>query len=433
MGMGISGRSAAEFLQAYGAAVHGVDRDADLLINHLEIQSLKDKGLTVCIETEPQNIVQYDFIVLSPGVPSNHFLLSAAQKAGIPVMGEIELGCQAAKNPMIGITGSNGKTTVTLLVAHVLKHSGYDARALGNVGIPLTRELLNMDDQSPIVLELSSYQLETLDQRCLDSGLILNITPNHLDRYQTMEAYAKAKCRIEHTIKSKSPLYMHENAWQEYGALLKEKKPRLYGYHKEAFIYSDLCNVFREGKKAFELPQELKNKKSHNLENLLAAYAVCADRGIASSAFLSAWKTFKKPPHRIEFVIEHQGVRYFDDSKGTNLEAVMRAVQSLEGQIILIAGGVDKGAPYTPWLQAFRNKVKLICAIGQAAAKIREQIEPQIPVAIFPSLEDAVRHAKQFAQKGDNVLLSPGCASFDMFKDYVHRGQEFQKIVHQLT
>src|SRR4029077_14479995 len=215
--------------------------------------------------------------------------------------------------------------------------------------------------------------------------------------------------------------------------LLKGKKPRLYGYDKAAFISTDLSSVFSEGKKLFELPPALKNKKSHDLENLLAAFALCSDRGVLGETFLDAWLSFKKPPHRIEFVTEFQGVSYYDDSKGTNIDAVKRAVQSLEGPIILIAGGVDKCAPYTPWLEEFKNKVKLICAIGQAAAKIYEQLASHIPVMIFHSLDEAVHQATRFAQEGDNVLLSPGCSSFDMFKDYVHRGKEFQRIVHELA
>lgn len=431
LGLGMSGRSAAEFLLAHGASVHGIDREVHALASNPEIQELREAGLTLHPEKDFQKIDRFDFMVLSPGIPLNHPLVQAAQQAQLPVIGEIELGCQAAKNPMLGITGTNGKTTVTLLVAHVLKHCGQSAKALGNVGTPFTRELLNMTPQETIVLELSSYQIETLYQRCLDAGLILNITPDHLDRYQTMEAYAKAKCEMERTLKPEGHLYMEEKAWKEYGHLLKGKKPRLYGYDKAAFISTDLSSVFCEGKKLFELPSALKNKKNHDLENLLAAFALCADRGVSGTTFLDAWQSFKKPPHRIEFVKEFQGVRYYDDSKGTNIDAVKRAVQSLEGAIILIAGGVDKGSPYTPWLEEFKNKVKLICAIGQAAAKIHEQLDSQIPVMMFNSLDEAVQEAIRFAQKGDNVLLSPGCSSFDMFKDYAQRGKEFQRIIHE--
>lgn len=432
IGLGMSGRSASEFLLAHGALVHGIDRNAQGLMSHLEIQSLQQKGMTIQAEKDCSDITHFDLIVISPGVPQTHPLVQAALQAHVPVIGEIELGCQFASNPMLGITGTNGKTTVTLLVNHVLKQCGHPARALGNVEVPLTRELLTLPPQDMIVLELSSYQIETLYEPCLDAGVILNITPDHLDRYQTMETYAKAKCEMERCLKPNGHLYMEEKTWQEYGYLLKEKMPRLYGYQETSFIYSDLESVYRAGCKVFDLPSPLKNKKSHDLENLLAAYALCADKGVSGPDFLKAWKTFKKPAHRIEFVLERQGVRYYDDSKGTNIDAVIRAVQSLEGSIILIAGGVDKGAAYTPWLQEFRNKVKSICAIGQAAAKIREQLALHIPVTIFSSLDEAVQQAAQWAQKGDVVLLSPGCSSFDMFKDYAHRGAEFQRIVRQL-
>ncbi len=433
LGMGISGRSAVEFLLAHGASVHGVDRDAHLLENHSEIQLLKKAGLRVYVEKDFQNIAQFDLLVLSPGVPLTHPIVLAAKRVPVPMIGEIELGCQAVKNPLLGITGTNGKTTVTLLVTHVLKHCGQLAKALGNVGVPFTRELLHTGSQDLIVLELSSYQIETLDQRCLEAGMILNITPDHLDRYQTMEAYAKAKCGLERSLKSNCPLYMEEQAWHQYGHFLKSVTPHLYGYSKTAFIYTNLLTVFRDGKKAFELPSSLKNKKSHDLENMLAAYALCADRGVTGADFLDAFYSFQKPAHRIEFITEFQGVRYYDDSKGTNIDAVIRAVQSLEGFIILIAGGVDKGLDYTPWLEEFKNKVKLICAIGQAAAKMHEQLASHIPVTIFNSLDEAVQQANRLAQKEDVVLLSPGCSSFDMFKDYAHRGEEFQRIVRKLA
>jgi len=436
LGMGISGRSAAEFLLAYGASVHGVDRDANALENHPEIQSLKQAGLTVCLEKDFHDIQPFQFLILSPGIPLTHPIVQAANQAEVPIMGEIELGCQIVKNPMLGITGTNGKTTVTLLVTHVLMHCALSAKALGNVGVPLTRELLNIETQhspSTLILELSSYQIETLTHRCLDGGVILNITPDHLDRYHTMEAYGKAKCEMERALKFGAHLYMEEQAWLQYGSFLKTHKPRLYGYPETCFIYTDLHFVFRDGKKSFELPSSLKNKKSHDLENLLAAYALCADRGVSGEQFIHAWTLFKKPGHRIEFVIERQGVRYYDDSKGTNLDAVIRAVQTFDAPLILIAGGVDKGAAYHPWLEQFKDKVKLICAIGQAAAKIHAQLSAHLPVAIFNSLDEAVQQAAQFAQKGDVILLSPGCSSFDMFKDYAHRGDEFQRIVRELT
>lgn len=433
LGMGLSGRSAAEFLLFHGASVLGVDSNADHLSTHAEISYLRQKGLQVCLEKEAVNISHFDFLVLSPGIPHTHPLVQSAMQAGVPIIGEIELGCQAAKNRMVGITGTNGKTTVTLLITHVLQQAGIKAKALGNVSVPLTRELISLDPETIIVLELSSYQIESLFQRCLDTALLLNITPDHLDRYQTMEAYAKAKYDIQRALKPGGHFYLEKKAANEYGHLLNEKIPLLYGYEQSSFIYSDGEHVYRNGKMAFALPQDLKNKKSHDVENLLAAYSACADWGVDGNSFLNGYSTFKKPHHRIQFIAEHQGVCFYDDSKGTNLDAVIRAVHSLDGQIILIAGGVDKGAPYNPWIQEFKGKVKLICAIGQAAGKIRGQIDPQIPVLIFSTLDEAVKHGAQSAQPGEVVLLSPGCSSFDMFKNYEHRGEEFQRIVREIT
>ena len=433
IGMGLSGRSAARFLMTHGAKVWGVDRDEKLLQMHPEIQELVHNGLSVQVDSECLDCVNFDFIVLSPGVPPSHPLVQNALKNSLPIIGEIELGCRTAKNPIIGITGTNGKTTVTLLVTHVLQQCGFQARALGNVGTPFTQELLTLTPEVEIVLELSSYQIDTLYQPVLDAGLLLNITPDHLDRYGTMEAYAKSKCNLTRCIKPNGFLYIEEAAWENYHHLFKDRNIRLYGYSNQNYLYTDLYSVYRGGKKEFDLPADLKNKKSHDLENLLAAYAVCSERGVSGAHFLDALRSFKKPSHRIEFVSEHLGVRFYDDSKGTNLDAVIRAVQSLHGSIILIAGGVDKGAAYTPWIKEFKNKVKSICAIGQAAVKMREQLAPQIPVIIFETLKDAVHQAAHLAKSGDIVLLSPGCSSFDMFKDYAHRGEEFQRIVRELV
>lgn len=429
LGMGQSGRAAAQFLLFHGAKVCGIDKNRELLKTEPHIQEMIKDGLKVQSEQEYLEIGSFDLIILSPGIPQTHPLIQRAKKAHLPILGEIELGCQMAKNSILGITGTNGKTTVTLMVTHILNECGIKAKAMGNVGIPFTQELLDLSSEEIVVLELSSYQIETLYQKVLESAILLNITPDHLDRYGTMESYAEAKCRLESCLKPQSHFYMEEKAWEQYGHLLKNGKPRLYGYKESSYIYSDLFAVFCNGEKVFELPPQLKNKKSHDLENLMAAYALCADKGVSGENFCKAWATFKKPSHRIEFVTEHLGVRYYDDSKGTNLDAVIRAVQSLDGPIILIAGGIDKGAPYAPWLKEFGKKVKSICAIGQAAAKISAELNFQIPVKIFNSLQEAVRQAMQWAETGDIVLLSPGCSSLDMFKDYKHRGNEFQRIV----
>jgi UDP-N-acetylmuramoylalanine--D-glutamate ligase len=432
VGMGLSGRSAVQFLISRGSVVYAVDRDHELLQNHREINEFIKMGLKVFSDSEWKHDTELDLIVLSPGVPQTHPIIQNASAEGIPFVGEIELGCQHVENSMIGITGTNGKTSVTMLVTHVLHENGLDTHSLGNVGSPFTKELSKLSAKSLVVLELSSYQLETLSQRVFESGVILNLTPDHLDRYGTMEAYAQAKCKLANNIKPGGFLYVLDKTWQEFRHLFERENIRLFGYSNGCYIHTNLESVFVAGEHEFDLPQFLKGKKSHELENFLAAYAVCREQGIGSSAFLHSFFTFKKPSHRIEFVAEHSGVCFINDSKGTNIDAVIRAVEFIKGSIILIAGGVDKGAPYTSWLKSFENKVKSVCAIGQAAVKMRDQLTPQIPVMIFESLEEAVHQATFQAVEGDTVLLSPGCSSFDMFRDYVHRGEEFRRIVHRL-
>lgn len=434
MGLGISGRAAAHLLLRQGAKVHGVDRNLAALEQQQHLIQLKQQGLIATLESEVDRALNYDFIVVSPGIPSEHPLLTQAYEVGLEVIGEIELGCRLVKNRIVGITGTNGKTTVTLLITHVLNYCGYKAVALGNVGVPFCQEIETIDPDVIILLELSSYQLETLSQEILDVGVILNITPDHLERYPGMEAYAATKFKMENCLKKKSLLYLEERILDEYPHLVKHKEViRSYGYAVQNNLYSDLKYVYRERVRLFELPKSLQDRKNHDLENLMAAYGVSSVfEQVKPEKFIEAFELFKKPSHRIEFVAERQGVAYYDDSKGTNIDAVIRAVEYLEGPIILIAGGVDKGSPYTPWLRIFKDRVKYICAIGQAASKIQEQLSCQFPVTITKDLDQAVKKAASLAQKGDIVLLSPGCSSFDMFRDYAHRGEVFQKVVRDL-
>ena len=432
IGLGISGKSATRFLLSHHTRIVAVDKSASQLNDQKEIQEFMHQGMRLQEDTAELDMQDVDFIVLSPGIPSTHPLVQKGIEAQIPVIGEIALGCQMAKNPMMGITGTNGKTTVTLLVTHVLNSYGIQTHALGNVGHPFTQALLTIPSADQLMLELSSYQLETLQEPCLDCGLILNITPDHLDRYASMEEYVAAKGKIAQCLKNTGHVYVEEKTYEKYQAVFPISASYLtYGYHPTSFISTDLDAIYRKGQKVGELPSGLKGKKSHEVENYLAAYALCAEKGIEAKAFLEAWKTFKKPSHRVEFFIEYQGIKFYDDSKGTNVDATIRAVESLGEKIVLIAGGKDKNAPYLPWVEAFKDKVKCICAIGEAATRMKQELGSRLSVLTFGSLNAAVKHAVSIAQKGEAVLLSPGCSSLDMFKDYVHRGQEFQRIVHE--
>ncbi|MDP1881147.1 MAG: UDP-N-acetylmuramoyl-L-alanine--D-glutamate ligase [Parachlamydiaceae bacterium] len=441
IGMGLSGRSAALFLLENNASVLGVDSKMMQLQLDPEIHSLIKKGLVLNTDQSNLKIDKFDFVVLSPGVSPDHELVSLAKQENIPVLGEIELGCQILKNKellgqeieVFGITGTNGKTTVSLLLSHLFNECGYRASALGNVGVPLTKELLKLNQNETIILELSSFQLETLQQKILDCGIILNITPDHLDRYKNMEEYAKAKIKMIRCLKKNAPLYIHEDCWKEFSHLDSVFSPRLYGYQSTSFIFTDLEFVYKEGIKKFKLPSLLANKKSIDLENLLAAYALLSQKEMDVNAFLKAWESFKKPAHRMQSIAHFQGVEFIDDSKGTNIDAVVRAVESIHGPIVLIAGGVDKGTSFKEWTKSLKNKVKLVCTIGQAADKIEEELTPDISVLKFSSLEEAVKAAFDHTNEGDTVLLSPGCASLDMFRNYAHRGELFQKIVLNLV
>lgn len=433
IGLGISGISACKFLLNAKANVWAVDKNKEKLASDPQIQTLKKSGVTICHEEDPLNVDNIDLAVLSPGVPLTHPLYQKVVKKGIEVIGEVELAFRMITQPVLAITGTNGKTTTTLLVEHVLNYNGKPAKALGNVGEPLTAELQQSDRSKIIVAELSSYQLETMKSKVIDAAVLLNVTPDHLDRYKAMEIYAKAKFLVKNYLKSGAPFFIEEKTLKEYGHLLEGAEAISYGFSPSSKLYADDNAVYFNKQKQFELMQQDRGTKNHDLENQLAAFALCRTMGITGDQFLAALPSFKKPPHRIEFVREIGGVKYYDDSKGTNIDAVIRAVLSLNGNIVLIAGGVDKGFHYTPWIDIFKNRVKSICAIGEAAEKIKEEMSSCCKVEIFESLEKAVQHASHQAKKGENVLLSPGCSSFDMFKDYAHRGDEFKRIVNELT
>lgn len=436
IGLGISGRAAAQFLLHQGAKVRGIDKNAELLQKNDALAVLRTQGLVTSHESQDLDMGQFDLVVISPGIPPTHPFYEAARRARIEIIGEMELACRAVSQKFLGITGTNGKTTVTMLAAHVLNQAGMSAKALGNVGVPIASEIDLLSSQGGneiIVAELSSFQLDTLSCQVMDAGVILNITPDHLDRYANMEEYARSKIHMKDCLKPDGVLYVEESAYRKYGKYFKSFKPMLYGYTSSCDLFSDGSHLIFHGKNECVLPPEHRGGKSHNIENLMAAYALCREMGVAPEQFMRAFSIFEKPAHRIEFIKTIYGVSFYDDSKGTNIDAVIRAVELLKGQIVLIAGGVDKGAPYTPWIEAFSGKVRGICAIGQAAEKIKQDLSHAMPVEVVDSLECAVRYAAASAKPGENVLLSPGCASFDMFRDYAHRGDEFKKIVNALT
>lgn len=433
IGLGISGRSAAALLLQKKNSVHGVDGKWEQLRSNSEIIDLCGQGMTISHDQEALDLDQFDLVVVSPGISQKHPLYVQAKEKGIEILGEIELAFRYLEGIFVGITGTNGKTTTTLLVTHVLNECGKPARALGNVGVPLTSQCGETLHSKEInVVELSSYQLETMHTHVLDVAVLLNITPDHLDRYHSMEEYANAKLHIANCLKSEGILYLEQQSWLDFGYLTPKLKAKTYGYGKENDLFTDLQHLYSGKKIECVLPLQLQGKKSHDLENLMAAYALCSYLGVTGEQFIQAVASFKKPAHRVEFVKTVKGISYYDDSKGTNIDAVIRAIQSVPGKIVLIAGGVDKGSSYEPWIQCFADKVRGIFVIGQAAAKMQRELSHALPVVLCESLEKAVAGATEMAEMGETVLLSPGCSSFDMFRDYAHRGEEFQRLVQQL-
>ncbi len=332
------------------------------------------------------------------------------------MIGEIELAAQQLKEKektIIGITGSNGKTSTTLFATHLLQSCGHSALAVGNVGTPL---ISVVDTAAQIlVVELSSFQLEDLHTPFLDMGVILNITPNHLDRYDSFQEYVEAKFRMQLCLKEGAKFYLAEKTVNEFENFIepfwKEKVETIFplGY--------------RDGKSWIS---------THEFENICVAFTLCQRFGIGEEDLWKAVATFAKPPHRLEFVGQIQGVSFINDSKATSVDALRKAVEAVAMPVVLIAGGVDKGGTFKELVSLFREKVKKIFAIGEAADRIQKELASAVEVEKSPCLEEAVRGAYQMAKRGEAILLSPACSSFDQFENYERRGEAFKEIVEKL-
>lgn len=401
LGLGVSGRACIDYLRGRGNIIVGVDSALPQI-----------EGIPILSDREKPQLEGIELLVKSPGIPYTHPWVQAAQRLGIPIESEIDLALiELSKRgkTVLGITGSNGKTTTTLLAAHLLHLSGKKAVAAGNVGIPLITQI--EADYDIFVVELSSFQLEQIKQRpFLDGALILNITPNHLNHHSTFETYREAKLRIATCLKEDARLYVTEQVIRTCGSFLSRESMKKV----ETF-----CSLGYRDRSYHLFP--------HDLENAAAALALT---GVSLETFEEGITTFVRPPHRLEFVRDVAGICYINDSKATSVDAVIKAVQAVKGPIILIAGGVDKGGEFRDWLPYFREKVLRVLALGEAAGRIQRELGAEIRVDKVSSLEEGVRLAG--ASAGDTVLLSPGCSSYDMFKDYQHRGEVFRKIVEQI-
>jgi UDP-N-acetylmuramoylalanine--D-glutamate ligase len=397
-------------------------------------------------------------VIASPGVPLTEPFLSHAAERGIPIVGDIELFARAARAPIIAITGTNGKSTVTTLVAQMMAAAGRRALAGGNLGRPAL-DLLGDPLPDFYVLELSSFQLETTHSLSAAAAAVLNVTPDHMDRYATPAAYAAAKARIFERsaaaiINLDDPVVraMPRSTSKVLGFSLQADPAADYhvrargdespgagqggdrGADLEARdqVREDGEVVLMGGREALARMSQLKIAGLHNAANALAALAICDALQLPRAACLEALQAFPGLPHRSQWIADVRGVRYVNDSKGTNIGATLAAVTGQPGTLVLIAGGQGKGQDFTPLAQAFRGKVRHAVLIGQDAQRIEAAVRGVSTTQRAPDMEQAVRCAARAARAGETVLLSPACASLDMFRDYGHRGEAFAAAVRRL-
>jgi len=437
VGLGKSGVASALFLKERGARVTVSDtKSGDELRD--EIPALLDQGITVETGGHGERTFHgQDLIVVSPGVPVDAPPLVQARALGETVIGEIELASRFLSGPIVAITGSNGKTTTTALVGEILTAGGRPTLVGGNIGTPAISLAERATPESVIVLEVSSFQLETIEKFHPKIAVVLNVTPDHLDRHRTFEAYAGAKARIL------------ENQTDNDFAVLNADDPTCVAMaartRAHVFWFSRRKEVqrgawahegrilFRDdrGQREIMLTSEIPLKGAHNLENVLAAVCAGSLMGCAPDRIRQAVREFKAVEHRLEYVATIRGVDYYNDSKATNIDATIKALEAFPGNIHLILGGKDKGSDYTVLNDLLRKRVKRVYTIGAAAAKIESQIK-NVEVVHAETLEHALHKANAAAEPGDVVLLAPACASFDQFKNYEQRGKAFKEIVRGL-
>ena len=438
VGLGKSGGAAALFMQAHGARVTVSDtKSGDELRN--EIPVLLDHGITV--ETGGHGDRTFrgqDLIVVSPGVPVDAPPLVQARALGEAVIGEIELASQFLPGPVIAITGSNGKTTTTTLAGEIMVAAGFPTLVGGNIGTPAISLAERAKSETVIVLEISSFQLETVKTFRPKVAVVLNVTPDHLDRHHTFEIYADAKARIFENQQGSDFAVLNADD-PTCVAMAARTRAQVFWFSRQKEVQQgawvrDGNVVFRDGTGQKEILQvsEIPLKGAHNLENVLAAVCAAALMGCPPEKIRQAVCAFKAVEHRLEFVATIRGVDYYNDSKATNVDATIKALESFPANIHLILGGKDKGSDYTVLDDLLRQRVKRVYTIGAAATKIESQIK-NVEVVHAETLENAIRKANAVARPGDVVLLAPACASFDQFKSYEHRGKVFKEIVGTLA
>ena len=439
VGLGKSGVAAALFLKSKGARVTVSDTKTPDELKE-EIPRLLDEGIAVETGGHGERTFQnQDLIVVSPGVPLDAPPLVQARSLGEKVIGEVELAARFFPGSIVAITGSNGKTTTTALAGKIVANGGFPTVVGGNIGTPAISLVEQATEDTFAVLEVSSFQLETIETFRPHIAVVLNVTPDHLDRHHTFTAYAAAKARIL------------ENQYPSDFAVLNADDPTCVemasGARAQVFWFSRKKEVkqgayvhegrviFRDsrGQRDIMLVSDIPLKGAHNVENVLAAVCIGVLCDVEARRISKAVHEFQAVEHRLEHVASIHGVEYYNDSKATNVDATIKALEAFPANIHLILGGKDKGSDYGVLKDLLRQRVKSVYTIGAAAAKIESQIKGTAEIFHAETLENAIRRAADAAQPGDIVLLAPACASFDQFRNYEHRGKVFKEVVRSLA
>ena len=441
VGSGKSGVAAAELLRKKGITFVLFDGNKDLDVTALIEKNPVFAGAEILLgELAPEDMARIDLVVLSPGVPTDLPMVNELRNRQIPIWGEIELAYHFAKGRIIAITGTNGKTTTTSLVGEIMANYFDDVKVVGNIGIPYTSVAANTTEDTVTVAEISSFQLETTHEFAPEVTAILNITPDHLNRHHTMEAYIAAKENIakNQTEEDTCVLNYEDAVTRQFGETLKAKV--LYFSSQrilEEGIYLDgekIVLSLNGEKTEICTVNELNILGTHNHENAMAAAAMAAAYGVPVEIIRKTLKEFQGVEHRIEFVAEKDGVVYYNDSKGTNPDAAIQALRAMPGPVLLIAGGYDKNSNYDEWVKEFAGRVKYLVLIGKTRDKIAACAKKYgfTEIMYAEDLKEAVQVCAVYADTGDYVLLSPACASWDMFKNYEERGRVFKECVMAL-
>jgi UDP-N-acetylmuramoylalanine--D-glutamate ligase len=439
VGLGKSGVASALFLKARGAQVTVSDAKPQDELGE-EIPVLLDHSIAVETGGHGERTFRgQDLIVVSPGVPIDSPPLVQARTLGEIVIGEIELAAQFLPGRLVAITGSNGKTTTTSLAGEIVAAGGYSTVVGGNIGTPAISLVEQATPETIVVLEVSSFQLETIQTFRPKVAVVLNVTPDHLDRHRTFAAYTDAKARIFENQQPDDFAVLNADD-PTCVALASRTRAQVFWFSRKkegkqgAYVHEGRV-LFRDpsGQREIMLVSEIPLKGAHNVENVLAAVCVGALMRCEAARIRKAVRDFKAVEHRLEYVATIRGVEYYNDSKATNVDATIKALESFPANVHVILGGKDKGSDYTVLNDLLRQRVKRVYTIGAAAAKIESQIKSAAEIVHAETLETAVKRAAAAAQPGDVVLLAPACASFDQFRNYEHRGQVFKEVVQKLA